>query len=464
MFWTTGQQLDNGKYVIDSVLGQGGFGVTYRARHGRLNDLTFVIKTPNPFLRKDREYARYVERFIKEAQLLAKLCANPHPHIVRVSDFFYEGDMPCLVMEYIAGENLSDLVERKGALPETEAVEYIRQVGDALVFIHQRKLVHRDTHPGNIMLRPGRDADLSRLSQAILIDFGLAGEILPKSPTSRHFANKDFAPYEQMMGSVAPTVDVYCLAASLYYAVTREYPAAAWDRRYHSADLVAPQQHNPRISKDLNQAILSGMALEPENRPQSMGEWLQMLVPEVTGDDRSSEQGIDYNKLRELLASGNWKQADQETADRMLEAIGKERWWDVTSNDISEFPCADLRTIDTLWVKYSNGRFGFSVQKRIWESVTGKPGEGVVVKPGEWDLKIYKKFGDRVGWYVKQKDEWLSNSNLTFTLNAAEGHLPALVWLHPFYPLHPLWINGREISNWVLLSSLVSRLVKCSIA
>ncbi len=143
-----------------------------------------------------------------------------------------------------------------------------------------------------------------------------------------------------------------------------------------------------------------------------MGEWLQMLVPKVTGDDLSSERGIDYNKLRNLLASGNWEEADQETGDRMLEAIGKESWWNVRSNDIDEFPCADLRTIDTLWVKYSDGRFGFSVQKRIWESVGGKP--------GEWGYAIYKKFGDRVGWYEEEV------FNLTFNYNAPQGHLPAM--------------------------------------
>ncbi len=138
----------------------------------------------------------------------------------------------------------------------------------------------------------------------------------------------------------------------------------------------------------------------------------------------------------------------------MLEAIGKESWWNVTSNDIDEFPCTDLRTIDTLWVKYSNGRFGFSVQKRIWESVGGKPGEG--------DYKIYKKFADRIGWYVKQKDEWLSRSNLSFTLNAAEGHLPSLGHL-------PYIRSGQEMDNAdVYLKvtrrySLFSRIETCKV-
>jgi hypothetical protein len=84
-----------------------------------------------------------------------------------------------------------------------------------------------------------------------------------------------------------------------------------------------------------------------------------------------SAKGVDYRQLDRLLASGQWKEADEETKNKMLEAAGRteERW--LRSEDIDRFPCEDLRTIDQLWVKYSNGRFGFSVQKRIYESLGG---------------------------------------------------------------------------------------------
>ncbi|MEI2580272.1 GUN4 domain-containing protein [Scytonema sp. PRP1] len=87
--------------------------------------------------------------------------------------------------------------------------------------------------------------------------------------------------------------------------------------------------------------------------------------------DLPSEKGVDYTRLRDLLAAGKWKEADEETFAVMLKASGRENdgWLDIES--IKNFPCTDLRTIDQLWVKYSNGGFGFSVQKRIWESVVG---------------------------------------------------------------------------------------------
>jgi len=273
MYWNKGHQLHNGKYIIEDELGQGAFGITYKAVHSRIN-LPVVIKTPNMRLKRDRQYPRYVQKFIQEAELLGQLCQAPHPNIVRVIDYFDEGDSntPCLVMEFIAGKNLFDLIEGQviTILPQTEAIKYICQIGDALAAMHQNSLVHRDIHPGNIMLRSG--------NHPILIDFGLAGDIAPATSFSRSFGNKNFAPYEQMNGSKDITVDIYGLAATLYYVVTGEYPTTSWDRKYHQADLIEPKQHKPSISEQLNLAIIEGMRLEPEDRPQTIQAWLKLLV------------------------------------------------------------------------------------------------------------------------------------------------------------------------------------------
>ena len=111
-------------------------------------------------------------------------------------------------------------------------------------------------------------------------------------------------------------------------------------------------------------------------------------------DDLSSEKGIDYTRLRELLKAQDWRAADQETYEVMLRAVGKEsgqgNWF--TKDELQNFPCTDLRTIDQLWVKYSQGKFGFSVQKQIYVDCGAKlDGE----YPGD---KIWYKFCDRVGW------------------------------------------------------------------
>jgi len=271
MVWVAGEPLQGGEYIIENKLGEGGFGITYKALYVPLNQ-PVVIKTLNESLQNDPEYPKYVQRFINEGQRVAKLSANPHPSIVRVSNLFEENGLPCLVMDFIEGESLFDLVQRRKALPESEAVEYILQIGSALVVVHQAGLVHRDAHPNNIMLQSN--------GRAVLIDFGIAGETASSQISSKIFANQAFAPYEQIYGkhtSRKPTVDIYTLAASLYYAVTAQVPTSSLEQKLHNVPLIPPQQHNQNLSDKLNRAILKGMKLEAKNRPQSMQQWLKLL-------------------------------------------------------------------------------------------------------------------------------------------------------------------------------------------
>lgn len=261
--------------MIQGVLGQGGFGITYKARHVSLNHHV-VIKTPNEYLQYEPDYHKYVARFIEEAQILARLSRDPHPSIVGVHDLFQEGTIYCLVMNFVEGENLFELVRRRGAIPEAEAVRYIRQIGEALTLVHQVGLTHRDAHPGNILLRQN--------GKAVLIDFGIAKELIPSTYTSTGaVGNEGFAPYEQVhRGSREPNVDVYCLAATLYYTLTGQRPTKGLDRKLYKEPLIEPRRIVPGISKQVNRAILKGMELEPKKRPQSMQAWLKLLeIPTV---------------------------------------------------------------------------------------------------------------------------------------------------------------------------------------
>jgi eukaryotic-like serine/threonine-protein kinase len=215
MLWTPGQILTTRPYRIDTILGMGGFGMTYKATHLQLN-YQVVLKTPNLSLQNDPEYANFVRRFIREGQILAKFCQNAHPGIVRISDLFEEKGLHCLVMDLVVGQSLFNAVQQQGRLRDTEAVAIIRQIGEALSDVHQAGIVHRDAHPGNIMLRPN--------GQAVLIDFGLASELMPTIISSRHPHNPAFAPWEQHIeGSGKPTVDIYALAASLYYQYSGQF-------------------------------------------------------------------------------------------------------------------------------------------------------------------------------------------------------------------------------------------------
>lgn len=136
----------------------------------------------------------------------------------------------------------------------------------------------------------------------------------------------------------------------------------------------------------------------------------------IQSDDLSSEKGVDYTRLRDLLAVGNWKAADYETNLVMLQAVGRKKNDWIRNEELLNFPCTDLRTIDQLWVKYSNGRFGFSVQKKIYLTVGGKP-------DGNYDLEAWEKLGDHVGWRVDKS--WILYNEVTFDTSAPVGHLPS---------------------------------------
>ena len=137
-----------------------------------------------------------------------------------------------------------------------------------------------------------------------------------------------------------------------------------------------------------------------------------VLKPGTTLISRST--GVNYTNLRDLLAAGKWKAADEETARAMLQAVKREKEGWFRQEDIDNFSCEDLRMIDQLWLSASKGKFGFSVQKEIYESLGGTK---------EYDEEVWDKFGDRVGW--KKGVSWLWKKELTYSAEAPKAHLPA---------------------------------------
>jgi hypothetical protein len=137
------------------------------------------------------------------------------------------------------------------------------------------------------------------------------------------------------------------------------------------------------------------------------------------GSPLSSAVGIDYGRLRNLLAAQQWEAADRETKTVILQVAGREREGLLNRDAIAKFPSSDLRIIDRLWVKYSNGRFGFSVQKRIWQSfLDANPGQQI-----PHSREQVKPLGERLGWHVA--GNWLYFRDLIFDISAPEGHLPS---------------------------------------
>lgn len=269
-----GKSLQEGKYTLESTLGQGGFGITYRAMHHYLRQPVVIKTIHTPSAGEDSFELQ--QQFQDEARRLA-LCN--HPNIVRVSDFFIEDGLPFMVMDYIAGYPLDALVfPTQQPLPEAEATHYIRQIGHALEGIHRNGLLHRDIKPHNIIRRQDSQT-------VVLIDFGIAREFeLGQVQTHTSFISTGYAPIEQYMSQAqrTPATDVYGLAATLYALLTATVPVASVLR--DRTPLPSPRDLNPQVSPALSRAVMTGMAMEAHDRPQTVRDWLTYL-PNAANED-----------------------------------------------------------------------------------------------------------------------------------------------------------------------------------
>lgn len=171
-----------------------------------------------------------------------------------------------------------------------------------------------------------------------------------------------------------------------------------------------------------------------------------------------SAVGIDYSKLRNLLAAQKWQEADEETARVMLRVAQREEKGWLDQETIEEFPCEDLQTIDQLWVSYSNGHFGFSVQNRLYQ---------ILGETNEDGKEVWERFRDLVGWL--KNDERFCYSHLNFSEKAPKAHLPVVAL---FVGSMGVGIGSGSFEQdcaimaglgGVVFDSLVSRLLNCNI-
>lgn len=233
-----GTLLQGGKYEIERVIGQGGFGITYLASqvlYGKrvcikefffkdycirntVGDVTSVTEGNRDIV------DRFLNKFLKEAKIISSL---NHPNIVRILDVFEENNTAYYVMEYVNGYSLADRVNKYGALNENDAVGYIKQVAGALDYIHQQRINHLDVKPANIMIRRSDN-------KAILIDFGVSKQydvFGGQTSTTPVGISHGYAPMEQYnaggVSSFSPQTDIYSLGATLYKLVTGKTPPQA---------------------------------------------------------------------------------------------------------------------------------------------------------------------------------------------------------------------------------------------
>lgn len=293
----SGTHLQNGKYKIERVLGQGGFGITYLATQELLDRKVcikeFFFKDSCSRMRSGEVelgtvgnrniVERFLNKFIKEARTISQL---DHPNIIRILDIFKENNTAYYVMEYIEGSSLDDIVNRRGVLPEKEAVDYIKQVASALDYIHQRSINHLDVKPANIMVRTD--------NKAILIDFGVSkqydeqGEQTSTTPVGISYG---YAPLEQYrpggVSEFSPQADIYSFGATLYRLLTGKVPPQAME--ILNDGLVGLPT---TLSSNVTTAIQKAMQPKKDERPQNMKEFLKILNP-INNYPKTSNNSID---------------------------------------------------------------------------------------------------------------------------------------------------------------------------
>ena len=285
----------NNRYIVGRVLGQGGFGITYLAWDEKLA-AKVAVKEYMPYeiaarigtsvsvamesRAEDFTYGR--ERFREEARTLAKFMGQPN--IAGVTDYFDENDTSYFVMDYIEGISFKTYIANAGGkVSVQEALDVMIPVLRALTAVHAEGFIHRDVTPDNIYIT--KDGNVK------LLDFGSARYSLgDKSKSLDVILKVGYAPKEQYIrrGRQGPYTDVYSCAACLYAAITGYLPPESLERLDHDG-LVPPSQAGVEIPLYLERAILKGLAVQPEDRFQTAGEFLEALesrkVVELPGGD-----------------------------------------------------------------------------------------------------------------------------------------------------------------------------------
>lgn len=486
------------RYRAIKYIGGGGFGRTYQAVDLDCMNALCVIKqfSPSANIQADPvALSKATEMFNQEAKRLLQL--GEHPQIPRLLAFFEQDKQLYLVQEFIDGLDLTQELILEGAFNELKIRQLLADLLPVLKFIHARGVIHRDIKPGNIMRR--RTKQNQKLGRLILIDFGVSklstGTVGTVGTT---VGTAGYTPLEQMRGQAFPASDLYSLGVTCVCLLTQHLPKVdgsgdvydarqcrwRW-REYLPKNIIISQnlgqvldkllqdlprdryQYADQVLADLKtiqSAIFSPVISEQKivsmaeaNKLKSQfleGGKLQgdtdivleeALLTSISVQKNDlkptvSDCPLIYRQLRQLLSERRWKEADVETRKILLQVSSRtEAGW-IRAEDFEKFPCQDLCMLDRLWVSCSEGRFGYSVQKQVWESIGGKI---------DLDYTIWCKFGDRLGW--RRNGNWLNYSDLTFDQNIAPlGHLPAG------------GIDGFVLGKWDLVgAALAARLVEC---
>lgn len=406
-------------------LGWGGFGRTFLAVDEDIPSKRRCVVKQFHFLDREPEnLKKATQLFHQEAIRLDEL--GKHPQIPSLLAHFEQERWLYLVQEFIDGKTLKQELQQE-VYSEARVWEFLQNLLPVLQFIHKRKIIHRDIKPENIIHR-------SSERKPVLIDFGIAKLLTDTAVlrTGTAIGSQQYAAPEQVRGKVLPASDLYSLGVTCIQLLTGVSPLDMYDigeqQWYWRQHLPQGKSVSDRLGRILDKLLEARLRDRYESAEEVLADLrltyntpTQPLIPpsnagsaaETIHPSRrvpSLKAGIDCTKLQHLLEAQDWKQADRETWFLLCQSLGHPPDTLLESGEFNQLPCQDLQAIDRLWVHHSQGHFGFSVQKQIYESV----GED------------YVSFCDRVGWTSYRRDD--PYQGMQFSLQSSQGHLPSRIW------------------------------------
>jgi serine/threonine-protein kinase len=254
---------DGPRYYITRIVKQGGQGALYETIGD--DGKTYAVKEMLDNFTDPKERAEALDRFDEEAQLLQRL---NHPRIPRIYASFKDEGRQYLAMDFVRGEDMEDIIRRRGALPEKEVLDWADQLCDVLSYLHHHRpqpIIFRDMKPSNVMVEPAGGVKL--------VDFGIA-KVFQHAQRGTQIGTPGYAPPEQYQGLATPASDIYALAATLHHMLTgrdpRDEPPFSFPPAYGL---------KPTISKQTSEALQKALQMRPEDRFQSIDEFRAALRP-----------------------------------------------------------------------------------------------------------------------------------------------------------------------------------------
>ena len=399
------------RYVIHRLIGQGGFGRTFLAVDGARSHAPCVIKQFLPTAQDTATYEKASHLFLREALRLNDL--GRHPQIPELWAYFEQGHQQFLVQEFVDGVDLEKELAEVGRFDEAKILALLQELLPVLDFIHQHQVIHRDIKPANIIRRKSATADAPP-PPLVLVDFGAAkiATATALARTGTVIGSAGFVSPEQLGGKAEFASDLYSLGVTCIYLLTGVDPFTLYSfaedgwvwREYLTTPvspplgqvldrlIARPLKARYRTAAEALAALADCPAVPLPDRPT-----LQIPPPTIPQaaaeegpiDDLISTVGVDYAPLRDLLAIANWSEADNETRRVMLQAFQCDDTSFLRFDQLTEFPCLDLHTINRLWMKYSDGHLGFSPQLQAWKRVE---------HPSQSERDRWQAFSEQVGW------------------------------------------------------------------